>query len=237
MSRLGGMVIISHKYKFIFLKTNKTAGTSIEIALSKFCGPDDIITPISLEDEKTRSRLGYLGPQNYLAPFSDYTFSDWSRFLRKGVRKKRFRNHISAQGVKQYINQEVWDSYYKFCFERNPWDRLISLYYWQCKSDPRPTIAEFIASGALLGLKRSGYNLYTINGQVVVDRICRFESLNEELEKIRTQLGIPEKLELPHAKSRYRQDKRSYREILNEKERAEIAELFYNEIKLLNYEF
>ncbi|MEL6382956.1 MAG: chondroitin 4-O-sulfotransferase, partial [Cyanobacteria bacterium J06626_18] len=32
-------MIISHEYKFIFLKTRKTAGTSIEIALSKFCGP------------------------------------------------------------------------------------------------------------------------------------------------------------------------------------------------------
>ncbi|WP_275670288.1 hypothetical protein [Okeania hirsuta] len=41
-------MIISHKYKFIFLKTIKTSGTSIEIYLSRFCGDDDVITPISL---------------------------------------------------------------------------------------------------------------------------------------------------------------------------------------------
>jgi len=44
-------VIISHEHKFIFLKTKKTAGTSIELALSQLCGPDDIIAPITEGDE------------------------------------------------------------------------------------------------------------------------------------------------------------------------------------------
>ena len=70
-------MIISHKFKFIFLKTNKTAGASIEIALSKFCGEKDIITPISPEDEQIRRSLGYRGPQNYMVPLSRYSFSDW----------------------------------------------------------------------------------------------------------------------------------------------------------------
>lgn len=79
-------MIISHKYRYIFLKTNKTAGTSVEIALSRFCGPDDIITPITPEDEEIRRELGYPGPQNYLIPFSRYELKDWARLLIKRQR-------------------------------------------------------------------------------------------------------------------------------------------------------
>ena len=53
-------MILSHKHQFIFIKTNKTAGTSIEIALSSICGEDDIITPIHSSDEEFRRRAGYL---------------------------------------------------------------------------------------------------------------------------------------------------------------------------------
>ncbi|MCL2930743.1 MAG: hypothetical protein MGG11_00075 [Trichodesmium sp. MAG_R03] len=89
-------MIISHKYKFIFLKTKKTAGTSIEISLSRFCGDDDIITPIDFTDEAIRKLLGQK-PQNYLD----------------------FRNHITSQEVLKKIEPSIWNTYYKFCFERN----------------------------------------------------------------------------------------------------------------------
>jgi hypothetical protein len=222
-------MIISHDYKFIFIKTNKTAGTSIEIALSKFCGPDDIITPIALEDEEIRCSLSYRGPQNYLESLPDDTHNE--------KRKLKYYNHISAKEIRRLIGRTVWDNYYKFCFERNPWDRLISMYYWRCRTEPRPTITEFLESEFPPRLKRMGYDLYTIDGGVAVDKICRFENLHEELETIRNQLGIPEKLELPRAKSSYRKDTRNYREILNDIEKEKIAELFFEEINLFGYSF
>jgi hypothetical protein len=92
-------------------------------------------------------------------------------------------------------------------------------------------------SKAPLVLKRRGFELYTIDAQIAVDRICRFETISEELEIVRNLVGIPEELVLPRAKSRFRKDKRSYREILGEAEKVKIAELFRDEINLLGYEF
>jgi hypothetical protein len=57
-------MILSHKHKFVFIKGEKVAGTSVEIALSQICAPDDVVTPISRRDE--RHRVGTAGePRNY----------------------------------------------------------------------------------------------------------------------------------------------------------------------------
>lgn len=213
-------MIVSHKHKFIFLKTNKTAGTSIEIALSKFCGPNDIITPISPEDEEIRRHLGYSGPQNYILPRSSYNISDFAKWVYK-KKKKQFYNHMTAKEAKAVIDEQVWNTYFKFCVVRNPWDRYISLYHWRNKSEPRPTISEFINSKAPRVLKKRGYGLYTIDGSLAVDFICRFERLSEDLEEFTRKVGIPEKLELPNAKSKYRKDKRHYKDVLTEADKTE----------------
>ena len=215
-------MIISHKHKFIFLKTTKTAGTSIEIGLSRFCGPDDVITRISTEDEEIRNDLGYPGPQNI------------RRYL---WRRGRYHNHMSAKDARRLVGRKTWNSYYKFCFERNPWDRVISYYYWKQSKRKKRTLSEFIRSPALTRLRNRGYLIYTIRGIVAVDRLCRYEDLEEELEAVRTLVGIPDRIHLPHAKGKTRKDRKSYREILTEADAAIIADAFQDEINLMGYEW
>ena len=230
-------MIISHKYKFIFLKTNKTAGSSIEIALSEHCATNDIITPLGPEEIKIKEDLGCRGAQNYYSPIWEYGFQDLLKYMSQGKKKVRFYNHITAREVRAHLGEQVWDSYFKFCFERNPWDRIISHYYWNYRSEPRPSISDYIKSRRPLILKQRGYDLYTIDGNIAVDKVCRFENMSEELEVIRRQLGIPEKLELPRTKSVTRKDKRSYREILSVEDRDYISELFRDEINIFRYEY
>ena len=225
-------MIISHRYKFIFLKTNKTAGTSIEIALTKFCGPEDVITPISPEDESIRKLFGYIGAQNYF-----YDENKIGENENKSKENIRFYNHITAKQVREEIGDEIWKNYYKFCVERNPWDRAVSLYFWRYKTEPRPKFSKFIKSNDLMKLKKKGQEIYTINGQVAVDKICRYEDLTEELENVRKHLGIPERLDLPQAKSQFRKNKQDYRNMYGKKEIDRIAKLFSDEIDLMGYTF
>lgn len=47
------------------MKTRKTAGTSVEIALSFNAGKSDIVTPLIIEDEITRLHMGGHPPVNW----------------------------------------------------------------------------------------------------------------------------------------------------------------------------
>ncbi|MEH6604178.1 MAG: sulfotransferase family 2 domain-containing protein [Pseudomonadales bacterium] len=214
-------MIVSHKHKFIFLKTKKTAGTSLEIALSKLCGPDDIITPISPEDEQTRKDLGYRGPQNYQIS-----------------KDKFFYNHIGCKQIVGLLGPQVWSDYYTFCFERNPWDKVISWYYWEHRQEPRPSMTEFIDSGhaAMVG-GPGGFGLYTANNKVVVNKVCRFENLRAELDQLERDLNLPPIPELPRAKSKFRVDKRPYSELMTDTDKDKIAQIFQREIALFGYQF
>jgi hypothetical protein len=222
-------MIISHKHKFIFIKTAKTAGTSIEIALSKICGPDDIITPITKEDEDHRQELGYRGAQNYKA----YSFKGLIELAR--TKEHKFYNHISAAEIKNKISPEIWDNYYKFCFERNPFDKIISWYYWAGQGSP--SLQDFILSGQASKVK--GFNLYTINSIPVVDRVYKYEEFNNALSDLSRRLQLSEELKLPakKAKGNVRKDRRHYREVLSDEGADRIAKIFAREIKLFGYKY
>ncbi|MCP3996765.1 MAG: sulfotransferase family protein [bacterium] len=215
-------MILSHRYRFIFIKTMKTAGTSVEIALSRQCGEDDIITPITPADEATRSATGGRGPQNHLGP--DGT-----------AENPQFFNHMSGAEVRDLVGETIWNSYFKFCVERNPWERVVSLYYFRNREEPRPPIANFIEKPMVADLQRRGSGLYLIDDEVAVDRIVRYESLDEDLEEVRTHLRLPEPLVLPHAKSGFRPDRRGYRDLLSPSDIQRVAEIFGREIELLGY--
>lgn len=228
-------MIISHKHKFIFVRTRKTAGTSTELALSQLLDDEDIITPFCPRDEKLRIELKAKGPQNYLEKWSRYRLKDIYLLVARGERKMRFYNHIPAEAIRRLVGSKLWQSYYKFCFERNPWDKVISLYYHRFKSEPRPPLYEFIRSRQCAAAFNFG--LYTSNEEIILDHIGRYENLEYEFNFICRKLGLPTVPSLPRAKSQFRKDHRHYREVLSQEEKEIISRIFSKEIEQFNYEF
>jgi len=221
------MCIISHKYKFIFIRVRKTASTSMHVALSKFCGPLDIIAHIGDKDQneskKEQNNWGYLPS-----------------------RKSVFYNHIPAFRVREMIaemDKDIWDNYFKFCFDRNPWDKTISQYYFHRQRSPygQRNLHEFIMHNTLP--RFSDWRLYTEEDRnddtIIVDKVFKYEEMKESFEYLRKRVGLPSPVIMPEKRYKgwTRRDHRHYREVLNEEERYRIADVFHKEIKLLGYEY
>ena len=111
----------------------KTAGTSLEIALSRHCGDSDILTPFGKKDEKIRAGTGFLSARNYNVPFSRYGPADWGRLAIKRKRIKLFHGHIGATELAAIIGDVIWNSYLKISVIRSPFELVISRYHWDIR--------------------------------------------------------------------------------------------------------
>jgi len=219
-------MIISHRHKFVYVKTRKTASTSLEIALSKFCGPGDVITGIFAPDEKLRQSLGYPGPQNDVLPAGP-------------AGDLKLVNHTPV-AVAQQILGDAWPDYFAFTVERNPFDRVISQYYWELElarvNGGEPvTLPQFFADGRAELL--SNWHLYAHGNNVVVDFVGRYESLAEGLQTISERIGLPEVIDISaiRTKDQLRGDRRHYRDVLELEHRRLIEAVCHREIAEFGY--
>lgn len=236
-------MIISHDKRFIFMKTKKTAGTSIEIFLSKFCAPGDIITPISPEDEFLRIESGGKSARNYYRlknvrqlyweTINALKQSRWPR-----LKNDIFWQHMGAKEIITRIPQEIWKNYFKFCFVRNPWDRAVSKFYWD-KEDEHKGEVFSIDDSFKVSDPSENVDIYSIDGEIVVDYIGRFENLENDLKEISAKIGIPFQgaEDLPYAKGNVRKDRRHYSKILKKDQAEYIARKCAMEIEWFGYQF
>jgi hypothetical protein len=75
-------------------------------------------------------------------------------------------------------------------------------------------------------------------GNIIVDKVCRFEDLNNELKQVCEKLGIYEPATLSHIGERERSSEdRDYRSWYSPETRQMIAERFSEIINRYGYEF
>jgi len=224
-------MIISHTHKYIFIKSAKTAGTSIEAALSSHSGNDDIITPLY-----------------------DYEFNrdENGQWIHHAMNSGDFRQHESSSAIRDKVGPDIWNSYFKFSIARNPWDRVVSLYNWKGRNNPaiRPRKRFYHRLGFPfdeLGKTRELFSefakgdwktndgFYIIDDELCVDFIIRYENLANDFSEACKRIGL-ENIALPHLKSGFRKGYH-YSKYYNEESRSVVTERHRNDIRLFGYQY
>ncbi len=200
-------MIVSNNFQFIFLKTRKTAGSSFEFALSRYLSSNDVITPLSPDEEELRVQMGYVGPSNYLAKFHE----DPIRVTLNTFRAKqtyRYWNHISARLARRRLPKEVWNSYTKFTLVRNPYELTISRFFWE-KRKPKNNGLDFrewllSAPGILVANRKITH----IGEEFVLDAFLKLEDLSPGFELHENRFSLPPGLGATFASIRAKSESR-----------------------------
>lgn len=185
-------MLISHRYKFIYFKTVKTAGTSIETALEKYClpeGHDDVpvVTP------KIETEAGVIGARGHFAE------------------TEHWRNHMQAADIRRGVSPEVWDGYYKFCNLRNPWDKTVSWFHFKnpamkgkSHDEIVTTFRTWLRAAHSIGQDQK---IYMIENVPVMDDYIHYESMADDFDRICNNLGL-EPGAIPRHKTKERGQKK-----------------------------
>jgi hypothetical protein len=246
-------MIINHRYKFIFIKTYKTASTSIEEYLSQFCSAEDTVTLNKPLVGKAKNFQGYFNPLPEMIKYYSIIFPGKSHYLalssnplKNAFLKRKFYGHIPAYQARERVSKNIWNNYYKFCFERNPWDKVISSYYYICKGIEKDefSLNDYITKGNIYDKYNTypwNYTLYTnpLNpDEIIVDHVGKYEDLNQELNLIFGQLGIPFEGTLStKANTNLKPETKKAKFVYSETQKQIIENLFAQEIKLHGYQF
>lgn len=203
--------------------------------LSQHCEDSDVLTPIypPIPGHVPRN---YRGLWNPIPELTTTGGSPIRSALRDLSRRNRFYNHLSARIIKSRLRSAIWNDYFKFCVERNPWDKTLSHYHMiNDRGDGRMTLDQYMSRGQFC----INYPSYTdANGKLLVDRVVKYESMIEELAEVFKMLEIPFSGSLGvRAKSEHRKDRRSYRNVFSNQHQATIARVFAREIEMHGYTF
>jgi len=202
-------MLVSHSHKFIFIKTKKTAGSTIEkIITENFFDPKIDICTGSIKDKTPKTNID----------------------IKTG--------HMEWNRAKKYVTLQQWNEYHKFAVERNPWDKVISQYFWKIKKfKNKPTFSNWLSEGKLIP---NDWKLYTDNNKVVLDQIIQFNTLHKELiDLFNNKLNLAltqEMLDNTDVKVGFR--KAHYTEMYTEQSLIDnVAKKFKNEIKYFDYKY
>jgi hypothetical protein len=127
---------------------------------------------------------------------------------------------------------------YKFCFVRNPWDRLVSLFSHHYKS--REHFTQFILHLEDLGLNPEltyhympqCFYMTDSNDEFVMDFVGRYEHLERDWNTVCSEVGVEHKL--PHKRKGFPRDG-DYKRYYTKETWDVVRELYKEDLERLGY--
>ena len=143
---------------------------------------------------------------------------------------------MGAKAVRDLVGADAFDDYFTFAIERNPWDAVVSLYFWKYKD--RDELPDFEAYVQEIWIEQLANNrrLYRIRGQMVLDRVLRYESLDAELGEV-WDAARPARAARPAARQGQRPPRRPLPRALHAASKQRVADVFADTIEAFGYEF
>lgn len=163
-------------------------------------------------------------------------------------------SHRKIVDYKKIFSPGTFKRYYKFTFVRNPWDRLVSTFFFLKNGGltekdrvwAQEHIAQFDSFDAFVKgwLTEENINnslhfqhqycfLEDEKGIIAVDFIGRFENIEEDFKKITEELNIRRTLKKTNTSKR----KEDYKAYYDEETKTIVNEVYRKDIQLFNYEF
>lgn len=176
-------MLVSHLHRFIYLKTVKTAGTSVEVFLEPYCVAPGHVPKEGRPAES--SAHGIVGERS-----GHPLLAEWF-------------NHMPASRVRAAVGEDVWTGYSKICCVRNPFSKVVSwFHFWVARNDPaiRGLLESGMTAPQVFRLWLTGptphvpfdRHVYTLNGRIVADHVLRFEHLVDDLALACRALKLPD---------------------------------------------
>src|SRR5436305_11058911 len=126
---------------------------------------------------------------------------------------------------------------FKFCVERNPWDKVLSHYHMHAyREGGALSLDQYFARGKF----PLNYPRYTnpSGSRIIVDRVVRYENLIDELSEIFARLNVPFDGDMGvRKKGHFRTDRRPYQLVFSPQPRQIVERVFAREIQLHGYRF
>lgn len=233
------MIYINHKMKAIFIHIPKTGGTYIGPTLVKYYGFTSYLPLIT----NRRPDHNIICKNHLFKQVLTGNPTYDNSFFNKIVGLLVYCKTSDYLNIEMNMTEEKWNTYTKFCFIRNPYERALSGWkhidtIFNFKSDffnyinkNKYSVSDIEYGHIFMSQKTQIQN---IDGTCGVDLIGRFESLEEDFIYILNQLGFEKILHTPK-KLNISNTGGSDNYVLEKKTIQKLNELFADDLDLFHY--